>query len=295
MPAHESAESAIAAWKNVEAAILFPSGYQANHAAIQTLAALGNAGAGGIRFLVDKLAHASLIDAVQGSGCPWRVVPHGGLAKLRRLLGKAPADQLQVVVSESIFSMDGDAADLRGSFNSSRISHLSCCSTKAHASGVYGADGAGLAAELGVQSDVDLSIVTFSKSAGSAGGAICSSKQIRDAILNFGRAYIYSTSVPPGVAAAIQASVSIMRAEPQRQQRVRDLAKKVRSGLLGAGWKLPPGDSPIIPLIVNEESRAGDVGAAGGKEIACASGASPDRSAQNQPAARHALLRTFGF
>ncbi len=256
MPAHESAESAIAAWKNVEAAILFPSGYQANHAAIQTLAALGNAGAGGIRFLVDKLAHASLIDAVQGSGCPWRVVPHGGLAKLRRLLGEAPADQLQVVVSESIFSMDGDAADLRRLVQFKQDFPFILLLDEAHASGVYGADGAGLAAELGVQSDVDLSIVTFSKSAGSAGGAICSSKQIRDAILNFGRAYIYSTSVPPGVAAAIQASVSIMRAEPQRQQRVRDLAKKVRSGLLGAGWKLPPGDSPIIPLIVNEESRA---------------------------------------
>jgi 8-amino-7-oxononanoate synthase len=257
--AHASAESTIAAWKSTEAAVLFPSGYQANHAAIQTLAALGSASGKGVRFLIDKLAHASLIDAVQGTGAPSRVIPHGGLAKLRRLLAEADPDQLQVVVTESIFSMDGDAADLRRLVQIKRDFPFVLLLDEAHGSGVYGADGAGLAAELGVQSDVDLSVVTFSKSAGSVGGAICSSKQFRDAVLNFGRAYIYSTSCAPAVAAAIEAAIKIMHAEPQRQSRVRDLAKDVRKQLSAAGWQLPPGDSPIIPLIVGEESRAMDL------------------------------------
>jgi 8-amino-7-oxononanoate synthase len=257
--AHASAEAAIAAWKNSQSALLFPSGYQANHAAIQTLTALGNANPKGIRFLIDKLAHASLIDAVQASGAPSRVIPHGGLAKLRRLLAEAEPDQLQVVVTESIFSMDGDAADLRRIIQIKQDFPFVLLLDEAHGSGVYGADGAGLAAELGVQSDVDVSVVTFSKSAGSVGGAICCSTEFRDAALNFGRAYIYSTSSAPAVAAAIEAAISVMRAEPQRQQRVRDLAKSVRKNLSAAGWQLPSGDSPIIPLIVGEESRAMEI------------------------------------
>ena len=110
-PAHASAEAAIALWKGTEAAVLLPSGYQANVAAIQTLAAVGESKKNKTRFLIDKLAHASLLDAVRGSGASWRVVPHNGIAKLKRLLGEAEQDQLQVVVTESIFSMDGDEAD----------------------------------------------------------------------------------------------------------------------------------------------------------------------------------------
>jgi 8-amino-7-oxononanoate synthase len=255
-PLHESAEKSIAAWKNSQAAVLFPSGYQANHAAIQTLTALGNASPRGVRFLIDKLAHASLLDAVQGSGAPWRIIPHGGFAKLRRLLADSPPDQLQVVVTESIFSMDGDSADLRRLVQIKQDFPYVLLLDEAHASGVYGENGSGLAAQLGVQKDVDVSVVTFSKAAGCIGGAICSSAQFRDAILNFGRAYIYSTSCAPPMAAAIEAAIGVMHTEPQRRTRVRQLAAQVREKLTAAGWEIPPGDSPIIPLIVGEESKA---------------------------------------
>src|SRR5438132_1419170 len=108
--AHRSAEQAIARWKNVEAAVLLPSGYQAAHAMIQTLSL------DGVRFLLDKLCHASLVDAVRGSGAEFRIFPHNNLEKLERLLvgARHAAPSHDVVISESIFSMDGDAADLEG-------------------------------------------------------------------------------------------------------------------------------------------------------------------------------------
>src|SRR5262245_55646720 len=110
---HQRCENCLAAWKGTEAAVLLPSGYQANLAAVQTLAAIGESYQIGVRFLVDKLSHASLIDAVRATQASMRVFPHNGMAKLRRLLEEANPGQLQVVLTESVFSMDGDCADLR--------------------------------------------------------------------------------------------------------------------------------------------------------------------------------------
>lgn len=253
---HASAESAIANWKGAEASILLPSGYQANQAAIQTLAAIGKTNPAGVRFLVDKLAHASLLDAVGAADVPWRVIPHNGLAKLRRLLSEADPAQIQIVVTESIFSMDGDAVDLIRMLRIKQDFPFILLLDEAHGSGVYGEAGAGYAAELGVRDQVDISVVTFSKSAGCVGGAICSSREFRDAVLNFGRAYIYSTSPAPAAAAGIEAAIGVMRDEPGRQRRVRELAGRVRGKLSAGGVALPPGDSPIVPVIVGEESAA---------------------------------------
>ncbi len=255
-PAHAACEAAIAKWKNMESAVLLPSGFQANYAAIQTLAALGKAKPAGVRFLVDKLAHASLLDAVRSADAPWRVIPHNGLEKLQRLLQDADADQLQVVVTESIFSMDGDGVDLAALAKLKQRHKFVLVLDEAHGSGVYGPCGAGLAAEMNLTDAVDVSIVTLSKAVGCVGGAVCGNKKFCDALLNFGRAYIYSTNLPPMIAAAIQASIAVMHDEPHRQRRVRDLALRVRTTLSKSSWQIPPGDSPIIPLIVGAEDRA---------------------------------------
>jgi 8-amino-7-oxononanoate synthase len=254
-PAVANAERKIASWKKTEAAVLLPSGYQANHAAIQMLAAVGGIKAS-IRFLIDKLAHASLIDAVRATQMPWRVFPHNGLKKLDRLLQQAPPNQLQVVVTESIFSMDGDSIDPRLITDLKPRHNFLLLLDEAHATGVYGPAGTGWAAEQGLSDAVDISIATFSKAAGVVGGAICGSNKIGDAVLNFGRAYIYSTAIPPAIAAAITASIDVMSEEPQRQQRLRDRSKEFRRALLQLGLKIPQGDSPIIPVMVGEESEA---------------------------------------
>jgi len=251
---HAHAESEIAKWKGSQSAILLPSGYQANHAAIQTLAALGQSN--GVRFLIDKLAHASLLDAIRASGRPWRTFGHNGMTRLGRLLQEAEPDQLQVVVSESIFSMDGDAADLIGLAAAKQKHPFVLLLDEAHGTGVYGPGGAGLAAECNLRDAVDISIITLSKSAGCIGGAICGSEKFCQAVLNFGRAYMFSTSPPPPIADAIVAAIGVMRDEPQRQRRVRELAVRLRAALNAGGLKLPAGDSPIVPIIVGEESVA---------------------------------------
>jgi 8-amino-7-oxononanoate synthase len=247
---HASAERTIAEWKGTESSVLLSSGYAANLAVVQTLAAVGEKRR--TRFLIDKLCHASLVDAVRsvtGDTHGLRVFPHNHMAKLKRLLADAPPDELQVVITESIFSMDGDAADLRGIAELKREYPFLLVVDEAHGSGVYGPGGSGYAAELGLGKIVDIAIITLSKALGCIGGAVCASSDWCEAIVNFGRPYIFSTAVPPAVAAAVEAGIRVMKDEPHRQQRVRLLAARVRAGL-----SLGPGDSPIVPIVIGEES-----------------------------------------
>ena len=279
-PEHAAAEERIAQWKGTEAAVLLPSGYQANHAAVQTLAAAFRSGAassalppldredgGGdgtpreasgraVRFLLDKLCHASLVDAVRASGVPFRVFPHNHLPKIRRLLAEAGPGEFQVVVTESIFSMDGDAADLDGLAELKREHPFALLLDEAHASGVYGPQGSGLAAEMSLQRSVDITVVTLSKALGCVGGAVCGSRTFCDALVNFARPYIYSTSLPAAIASASTAAIAVMQREPQRQRRLRDIALAVRSRLAELGWTIPRGDSPIMPIMLGAEQSA---------------------------------------
>jgi 8-amino-7-oxononanoate synthase len=251
-PYHAQAEAAIAAWKQTESAVLMPSGYQANVAAVQTVAAVAAESGRSVRVLIDKLAHASLIDAARSAQLPMRVFPHNGLAKLGRLLADSPADQIQLVLTESIFSMDGDAADLEG-LARLKVEHpFVLLLDEAHASGVYGPGGSGLAAEQGLGSTVDVSVITLSKAVGAGGGAICGSRSFCDAVANFGRAAIYSTGITPSAAACARAAIGVMASEPHRQRRVRDLAVRARTRLHEWGRTLPPGDAPIIPIILGD-------------------------------------------
>jgi 8-amino-7-oxononanoate synthase len=254
-PEHQAAEKRIAQWKKMQSAVLLPSGYQANHAAIQTAAAIGTL-RGGVRFLVDKLAHASLIDAIQASGEPYRVFPHNHLGKLSRLLAEHPAEQLQVIVTESIFSMDGDAADLAAIAALKEQREFLLILDEAHASGAYGANGSGLADEMGLSAVVDVSVVTMSKALGGIGGAVCGSELFCRALMNYARAYLFSTSIPAATAAATIAAIDMIEHEPQRRLRLRAIALRVRAELQRLGFQGPAGNSPIIPLILGNEKAA---------------------------------------
>jgi len=254
-PVHASLEKKLARWKGVESAVLLSSGYQANLAAVQSIAAVAR-DRGGVRFLLDKLCHASLIDAVRAAGSSFRIFPHNHLGKLRRLLVEADAGQVQVVVTESIFSMDGDAADMAGIAKLRREFTFVWFLDEAHASGVYGPHGNGLAAEMGISDLVDIQIVTLSKALGSIGGAICARAAFCDAVVNHGRAFIFSTSLPAAAAAAAEAAIEVVIREPQRRQRLRDMAARVRKELAMTG------DSPVIPIILGNETAALDGAAA---------------------------------
>ena len=260
-PEIQQAERAIAQWKQTESALLLPSGFQANVAAVGTFAAIARRANRPLRFLADKQIHASLIDAIAMTGLPLRLFPHNQFAKLRRLLTDQSADAIDVVVTESIFSMDGDAANLQELVRIKEQQPFQLLVDEAHGSGVYGEGGAGYVAEHGLSSAVDVTIVTLSKALGGIGGAVCGSTLFCDAVVNEGRSYIYSTGIPAAVGAAAMAALKVMRDEPQRQQRLRMAARWFRERLAAGGLALPAGDSPIVPVILGSEQAALDAAA----------------------------------
>jgi len=255
-PAHHAAEARIARWKGTQSAVLLPSGYQANLAAVQTVATLAKSSNRNVRFLLDKLSHASLIDAVRATAADFRVFPHNHLSKLSRLLSEAAPDRLQVVITESVFSMDGDSADLEGLARLKRERSFALVLDEAHASGIYGESGSGLAHERGLPDLADVTIVTLSKAVGCAGGAVCGSESFCEVLVNLARPYIFSTAMPPGAAAAVTAAIEVMAAEPARIRRVRASAARIRSELTAQGFSLALGDSPIIPIVLGNETAA---------------------------------------
>ena len=215
------------------------------------------------------------------------------MSKLKRLLDEANAKQLQVVVTESIFSMDGDAADLSALDRMKREKPFVLLLDEAHAGGVYGPSGAGLAAERGLSHMVDVFIVTLSKAAGCMGGAICGTKNLCQAVLNLGRAYIYSTNIAPPMAAGIEAAIRIMHDEPQRQQKLRQISQVLRDRLRRNGLAIPDGDSPIVPIIVGEESAALELAEKLLENQLLVGAVRPPSVPRNQPAARHRQLRAY--
>jgi 8-amino-7-oxononanoate synthase len=166
---------------------------------------------------------------------------------------------MQVVVTESIFSMDGDSADLAGLVQLKRAHPFILLLDEAHGSGVYGPRGAGLAAELHLENEVDISVVTLSKALGLVGGAVCGSKHFCAALTNYGRAFIYSTAVPSWVAASAEEAINVLSDEPWRAARVRQLARQVRNRVTSLGFQIPEGNAPIIPIIVGDAQTAIDL------------------------------------
>jgi len=181
------------------------------------------------------------------------VYPHNGYAKLERLLREGTGTQ--VVLTESIFSMDGDQADLQRLVDLKRAYPFLLVLDEAHATGVYGDAGAGLVNERGLSGVADIHVVTLSKAIGVMGGAVCSTTLWCDLISNLSPAYLFSTSLPPPSAAAALEALDVMRDEPERQQRVRGLAKCVREQLADS-FEIPSGDSPIIPILLGDEESA---------------------------------------
>jgi len=178
------------------------------------------------------------------------------MEKLKRLLSEADRDQIQIVVTESIFSMDGNAAPLKQlSLLKSQYSFVLLLD-EAHSSGVYGAGGSGLANELGIESPGDITIVTLSKAFGCAGAVVCGSQIFCDALINAARAYVYSTAVSPIVPAAMIAGLRIMQQDPALQGLLKSASRRLREGLKKLQRESVHGDSPIVPVIFGSESAA---------------------------------------
>lgn len=259
-PLHDRVEQRFAAFKHAEACLLLPTGYVANLAVLTTLAGPGDL------IVLDKLVHASLIDAARASGAEVRTFTHLDLQRAERLLSKS-CDGRRLLVTDSVFSMDGDCADLPALCDLADRTNAILLVDEAHGTGVLGATGGGLAEAQGVAERVyhcgagGVVVSTASKALGSLGGLITSSQPVIDLLINQARSFIYSTAVPPAQAAAIDAAIDVVRDEPQRRKRLQALSMHARDSLLQRGWPIllqaaqqPP--SPIIPLIVGEPSSA---------------------------------------
>ena len=254
-PVHAEAEAAFAAFKGAEAATLLPTGYMANLAAITALAGPGDL------VCLDKLCHASLIDAARLSGATVRTYPHLNLDRLDTLLArhrKEHPDARRITVSDTVFSMDGDVADLPAVCDVAEWHDAVVLIDEAHGTGVLGERGTGLAELQGVEDRVHVTVSTASKALGGLGGVVSGSRAVIDTILNEARPFIYTTGVPASQAAAVTAAIEVVRDEPWRRERVLEIAARVWVAALDAGFELPPTRvvTPIVPLVVGEAGQA---------------------------------------
>lgn len=248
---HVALEAAIADFKSAEAAVAFGSGFAAATGALPALLGKGDA------ILLDKLSHASLIDGARLSGATIRVFPHNDLGKLEALLGWArrtlAGDARVIVATEAIFSMDGDRAPLREIAGLKDRFGALLLVDEAHAIGVCGPGGRGLAAELVCGDRVDLKMGTLSKALGCSGGYLAGSAALIDLLINRARSFIYSTAPPPAVAFAARRAIEIS-ASPDGDARRARLWQNLRA--FAAALDLPDPQSAIVPIIAGREEAA---------------------------------------
>jgi 8-amino-7-oxononanoate synthase len=257
---HLCLERALAKWKGTEAALCFSSGYAAALGTIPALISKDDV------VVLDKLCHASLIDAAKLSGAVLRVFPHNHLRKLESHLEWAHREhpgKRVLIITESVFSMDGDRAPLRELVELKKRSGALLMLDEAHAVGVIGPNGRGLAAAEDLDVDVEIQMGTLSKALGTSGGYICGSRTLIDWLINRARSFIYSTGSPPAIAAAALAAVDFL-ASPEGEERRLLLWERIRlmQQLLPRA-ELNREDigasSAIFPFIVGDEQAALDL------------------------------------
>lgn len=263
---HVELEEALAAFKDSEAALTFSSGYAA---AMGTIPAL--VGAGDV-VVIDKLSHACLVDAARLSGAKLRVFAHNDLNSLEKILqwadghkaeDKAPASSRTLIVTESVFSMDGDIAPLLNIVELKEKYGAWLMVDEAHATGLYGEHRRGLIEEFNVSGRVEVQLGTLGKALGAAGGYVCGARALIETLINKARSYVFSTAPAPAVSGAAKAALGIVQSEPgyERCQRLWNCVDLIKNTLIRLGWELPPVRSAIIPLIVGDEERATDLSA----------------------------------
>lgn len=250
--AHEF-EARLAAFKQTEAALSFSSGYAAALGAVPALIGQGDV------VIIDKLVHASLVDAARLSGAKLRVFKHNDLAELETILQWASGREGNtLVITESVFSMDGDLAPVRDLVQLKNRYGAWLMLDEAHATGLYGEGRRGVAEEMGVADGVEVQLGTLGKALGAAGGYICGSQALIDLLVNRARSFIFSTAPVPAQLAAAKRGVQLVQSNEGEALRTRLWANvdALKNGLIQQGWKLPVVRSAILPLMIGDERDA---------------------------------------
>ena len=248
---HVELEKKIADFKCTESAIAASTGWMANQIAITALVSSGDL------VLADKLNHASIIDAVRASGAKLRTYAHNNTDRLRNLLEKNRSQFKRcLIVTDSLFSMDGDFAPLEDLVAIKNDFDAQLLIDEAHATGVLGECGRGVAELAGVEDQIDVTVGTLSKAIGSLGGFVAGPAVLIEKIRNTSRPYIYTTALPPALCAAAIESLRIIRDEPHRRQRVLSMATFLKGALTAGGLDVSHSQSQIIPVIVGDPGEA---------------------------------------
>ena len=245
MDAHHEAETLLADFVAQPAAALFANGYAANLGTIQALVGPGDG------VFSDSLNHASLIDGCRLSRAAVHVYNHRDLEHLESLLADhRPALRRALIVTDSLFSMDGVRAPLGGLASLAQRHRAGLLVDEAHALGVFGPQGAGLCAESGVRPDALMG--TLGKSFGGAGAFVAASREVVALIRNRARSYIYSTAPPPSLARAAVAALALVRDASEARATLLGHAARLRSALEGLGYRVAPGSSHILPVVIGD-------------------------------------------
>ena len=247
MDLHAEVEAKLARFEGTEAALLFPTGYQANVGTIGALVGRGD------HVFSDALNHASIVDGCRLSRATVHVYPHRDVRTLEAQLAATPKSGRRLVVTDSVFSMDGDRAPLRALVALAEHYHTWLMIDEAHATGVFGARGAGLADGMDGMRVVRMG--TLGKALGGAGAYVAGTRAVIDLVVNRARTFVYTTGLPPAAAATAAAALDVVAAEPERRRAVLAHADRLRSALRERGLDVR-GDTQIVPVVVGDNDVA---------------------------------------
>lgn len=249
MELHQQLEHRIAASKGTAAALVFPSGYHANIGVLSALMEPDDT------ILSDELNHASIIDGCRLSRAQVRIFRHCDVAHLEQLLAASQHAGRRLIVTDSVFSMDGDVAPLADIAALARRFEAWVMVDEAHASGVFGAHGAGVVEVLGLQQAIEIQMGTLGKALGGAGAYVAGSRELIDWLINRARSFVYTTGIPPAVAASALAALEVVEHEPERRARLWQNAELLKHGLEGMGYRLGATRSPILPVMIGDATQ----------------------------------------
>ena len=250
MAIHMELERRLAAFKKVESVVVFQSGFAANAGTVSAILNKEDV------IISDALNHASIIDGCRLSRAAIKVFPHKDVEAARRIIQGLPAGQRKLLITDGVFSMDGDLGALPGLCALAEEFGCIMMVDDAHASGVFGRNGRGTIDHFDMHGRVDIQVGTLSKAVGALGGYVAGSRALIDFLHHRARPFLFSTSHPPAVAAACLAAIELLLAEPQIIERLWDNTRFFQAGLKTLGFDTGLSESPITPVIVGDGARA---------------------------------------
>ncbi len=258
MAIHDELERRLAKFKHTEAVLVFTSGFTANSGTIPAVSSDKDV------IISDELNHASIIDGVRLSSAAYRksegwVYPHKDMEALEKTLKNAQGFEKRMIITDGVFSMDGDIAPLPDIVRLAEQYDAFVMIDDAHASGVLGEHGAGTTSHFGLYGRVDIQLGTLSKALGVVGGYIAGSALLKEWLINRGRPYLFSTALPPMTAAALIAALDVMENDPVPMKRLWDNTRWWKDALREAGFDTMGSETPITPVYAGDEAAAQDM------------------------------------